>query len=205
MKNLLNIILSCLLFIACGETSNKKVEQQVVATSSEKEEITNNTSADYSSLLTNYKCDMSVSELTKILGVPESDLALLESSTTDKCTFNLAGFGEKALTGGTRLYWGPSPSSKAQNKKEIKSYLERKNEGIKIMGMDIVLAETEDCYIAYQPAHGRVIIYNDNYDTAFLLNYGQKNVNNVRTDEQHEALRLKMTDLANYLLQKHRK
>jgi len=72
------------------------------------------------------------------------------------------------------------------------------------MGMDIQLAETEDSYIAYQPGQGRILIYNENYDQAFLIRYGLRNANNDRTKEQHEALRLKMTDLANYLLKKHR-
>ena len=188
---------------AAKKEGNKTAENKTKV--EEKETYKSIKSADYSTLLTEYKCDMSISEVAEILEVPESDLSIAEYTTEGKCYFVLKGFGKNTLTGGTGILWGPSPSSKAQNKKEIKSYLEWKQEGVKIMGMDIALAETGDCYIAYQPAHGRLIIYNENYDTAFLINYGRKSSNNQRTDEQHEALRLKMTDLANYLLKKHRK
>lgn len=71
--------------------------------------------------------------------------------------------------------------------------------------MDIELAETGDCYIVYQPAQGRTMILNENESKFFLLRYGAKNANTDRTKEQHEALRLKMRDLANYLVKKHRK
>ena len=206
MKKIIKLSLLLILVIGCGEEPKKQSAKETVTASPKSDEETPaQTSADYSSLFSEYTCDMNLTELAKVLKVPEADLSLGDQAKQDKCTFNLVGFGENALSGDTRLHWGPSPSSKAQNKKDIKSYLERKKDGIKIMGMDIILAETEDCYIAYQPAHGRVIIYNENYDSAFLLNYGQKKVNNVRTDEQHEALRLKMTDLANYLVKKNRK
>jgi len=122
-----------------------------------------------------------------------------------KCSFTIKGFGKNTLGNESAISWGSYPTSKAQNKKEITGYLERKEEGLKIMGMDIELAATKDCYIAYQPAHGRIIIYNEHYDHAFLFNYGQKNANTNRTKEQHEELRLKMTNLANYLLKKHKK
>ncbi len=204
MKQLLYLSLYGILLISCGENPDKKAAQQADTTTTKNADETPKSSADYSSLLMDYQCDIDILELSKVLKVPQASLSLARHTLANNCKFNLKGFGAQTLTGETTLNWGPSPSSKAQNKKEIKSYLERKKDGIKIMGMDIQLAETGDCYLAYQPAHGRIIIYNENYDTAFLLHYGQRKINNVRTKEQHEALRLKMTDLANYLLKKHK-
>ena len=200
-------VLFLFLFIACTETPKKQDtgEQDSKQVSSEKEESSSNTSVDYSSLYNNDDCDMSIAELAEVLKVPESNLNKLDKIGGNKCSFDLKGFGTNTLDGDSRISWRSTPSSKKQNKKEIASYLERKEAGLKIMGMDIELAETGDCYIAQQPAHGRIIIYNENYDHAFLIHYGIKSANTNRTKEQHEELRLKMTNLANYLLQKHRK
>ena len=71
--------------------------------------------------------------------------------------------------------------------------------------MGIALSKTGDCYIARMPMHGRVIIYNENYDNAFMFNYSPKGIYKGRTDEQHTELGKKMIDLANYLLKKHKK
>ncbi|AWX45825.1 hypothetical protein HME9304_02855 [Flagellimonas maritima] len=196
------------LCMACNTATKKEsaaTESQATTTKTKKEGAKPMKSGDYSTLLINYSCDMDIPELAKVLQVLEADLSLSEYQTPGKCTFNLNGFGKNRLGGGTRLYWGPFPSSKGQNRKEIANYLKYKKEGTQFMGMDIALAETGDCYLAYQPAQGRMIIYNENYDQAFLINYDKKNANTDRTEEQHEALRLKMTDLANYLLKKHRK
>ncbi|WP_157483728.1 hypothetical protein [Maribacter hydrothermalis] len=207
MKNTIALLFLSLV-IACNESPKKEGVSKtdtVQQVSLEKEENNAMTSGDYSSLLTDYKCDMRISEVAEVLKVPESNLSQTDNSSENKCSFELIGFGKNTLGGDSHISWSSAPSSKKQNKKEIASYLERKEDGIKIMGMDIELAETGDCYIAQQPAHGRIIIYNENYDHAFLIHYGIKSANNNRTKEQHEELRLKMTDLANYLLQKHRK
>ncbi|WP_430428176.1 hypothetical protein [Maribacter litoralis] len=195
------------LLIACNDTPKKQdtSESDSKQVSSEKVESSSNTSGDYSSLYNNDDCDMSIAELAEVLKVPESNLEMLDKIGENKCSFDLKGFGTNTLDGDSRISWRSTPSSKKQNKKEIARYLERKEAGLKIMGMDIQLAETGDCYIAQQPAHGRIIIYNENYDQALLMHYGIKSANTDRTKEQHEELRLKMTDLANYLLQKHRK
>ena len=200
-------VLFLFLFIACTETPKKQSasESDSVSASSKQEENSSNSLGNYNSLFNNNDCDMSIAELAEVLKVPESNLNKLDKIGGNKCSFDLKGFGTNTLDGDSRISWRSTPSSKKQNKKEIASYLERKEAGLKIMGMDIELAETGDCYIAQQPAHGRIIIYNENYDHAFLIHYGIKSANNDRTKEQHEELRLKMTDLANYLLQKHRK
>lgn len=212
-KNIAILVLG--LCMACNTATKKSDSQagnETAATQSGTETVSKKRddskpmeSGNYSTLLTDYSCDMDIPELAKVLQVSEADLSLSEYQTPGKCTFNLNGFGKDAFDGTTRLFFGPSPSSKGQNKKEIANYLKDKEEGTQFMGMDIELAETGDCYLAFQPAQGRMIIYNENYDQAFLINYGQKNANTDRTEEQHEALRLKMTDLANHLLKKHRK
>ncbi|UII79834.1 hypothetical protein [Flagellimonas sp. CMM7] len=205
MKNIIALLIFTL-FIACK--SDKK-ESSTISSSAQTNQVKADTKAlesgDYSALLIDFKCDIDISELSQVLEVAETDLSLSQYPRQGKCTFNLKGFGKNTLGDDSGISWGPFPTSKAQNKKEIESYLKRKKEGLKIMGMDIQLAETGDCYLAYQPAHGRLLIYNEHYDQAFLMNYGIRSANNDRTKEQHEALRLKMTDLANYLLKKHRK
>ncbi|WP_350286625.1 hypothetical protein [uncultured Croceitalea sp.] len=205
MKNTVALLLITL-FIACK--SEKKESTITSSTPLTKDVKTSNStleSGNYSSLLIDFKCDINISELAQVLKVVETDLSISEYQRDGECRFNIKGFGKNNLGSASGISWGPFLTSKAQNKKEIESYLERKKEGLKIMGMDIQLSETEDCYIAYQPGHGRMLIYNENYDQAFLMNYGIRSANNDRTKEQHEALRLKMTDLANYLLKKHRK
>jgi len=159
-------------------------------------------------LLSNFECEMSISELAQVLNVSQVDISIPDYTLTTilpHCLFTLKGFGDDRVNGGSQLLFGPSPSTKGQNKKEISEFLKRKKDGLKIMGMDIELAKTGDCYIAYQPAQGRVIILNENESKFFLIRYGAKNSNTDRTKEQHEALRLKMRDLANYLVKKYRK
>lgn len=206
MKNTISILLFCLL-IACNEKTKKENSSKIdnVQVSTEKVETNSMESGDYSTLLSNFNCDKKISEVADVLKVPESDLSLSDNVRQNECSFNLNGYGKNTLGNGSRISWGTAPSSKKQIKKDIAGYLERKEDGLKIMGMDIELAETGDCYLAYQPGHGRIIIYNENYDQVFLLHYGFRSANTDRTKEQHEELRLKMTDLANYLLKKHRK
>ena len=205
MKNITALLL-IILFIACQ--SDKKQSSTESNTTSTSDVKTNNNRlkyGDYSSLLINFDCNMTISEVAEVLELPETAISTSDYQRKGKCSFNVKGFGTNTLGDKSTISWGPFPTSKAQNKKEITNYLKRKKEGLKIMGMDIQRAETGDCYLAYQPAHGRLIIYNENYDAAFIINYGRRNANTDRTKEQHEELRLKMTDLANYLLKKHRK
>ena len=210
MKNLTFTIFLFTL-MACNSSSEKKSIKSLEDTPNTIENKATQkpeSSADYNSLLSNFKCDVTISELAQVLKVSEMDLNIPDytlTTTLPHCLFNLKGFGKHRLNGGSELLFGPSPSTKAQNRKEISEYLKRKKEGLKIMGMDIELAETGDCYLAYQPAHGRVLILNENQSKFFLINYGAKNANTSRTKEQHEELRLKMRDLANYLLKKYRK
>tara|TARA_R110000868_G_scaffold337922_1_gene598728 strand:- start:2112 stop:2765 length:654 start_codon:yes stop_codon:yes gene_type:complete len=208
MKYLI-VLLTIPFLFACNTSSKKETNNNSTSKLEgkpvEQSESENMDSADYTSLLSHFKCEMDISEIANVLKVPETSLSLSNNSRQNECAFNLNGFGQNTLGEGSKISWGTAPSSKKQNKKEIRSYLERKEKELKIMGMDIELADTGDCYLAYQPAHGRIIIYNENYDDAFLLHYGFRSANTDRTTEQHEELRLKMTDLANYLLQKHRK
>ncbi|MGB3142829.1 MAG: hypothetical protein WBB24_01870 [Maribacter sp.] len=194
------------LFIACNENPKKAQisKPDTVQVLSKQVEANTMKSGDYSTLLANYTCDMKIAEVAKVLDVPESDLRISDNVRENACSFDLKGFSENNIREETQILWGPFPSTKKQNKKEIASYLERKEEGIKIRGMDIQLADTGDCYLAYLPSGGSIIIYNENYDNAFRLSYGTKNTY-LRTPEIHQELRLKMTDLAKYLLKKHRK
>jgi hypothetical protein len=207
MKNTVTILILTLL-LSCNNSTNKvdvsKADIKEESTSPNEAKPMN--SGNYNSLLVNYSCNMTDSELAKVLDVKEGDVSISEYSEPSKCVFNLKGFGENVMEEVTLISWGLQKSSKARNKKEIQNYLKNQKElGENVrLGMSIELAETKDSYIAQQPAHSRVIIYNENYDTAFMLYYGRKG-EFKRSDEDHKKLRLKMTDLANYLLNKHRK
>ncbi|NND16362.1 MAG: hypothetical protein HKN52_10820, partial [Eudoraea sp.] len=174
MRNSLYAICTLLVIVSCGETDKKQAEPESQATSNNEATSDVLASADYSSLLTEYSCDMEISDLAKVLGVPESDLSLPEQAMPNGCSFDLKGYGENPIGDPTRLYWNTSKNSKEGNKKEIETYLKNQEELPEniSMGMGIQLAETKDCYIAFQPAHGRVIIINENYDNMFLLSYG---------------------------------
>jgi hypothetical protein len=214
MKKFATLVLLVFFASSCKE-SGKNLEVENNTTEATKETLNSARkeninkalpSADYSSLLIDYECDMDFAEVAKVLAVAQSDLSTPEYKTPKDCSFILKGFGENSAGNGVRLLWNAYKSSKGQNKKEIRNYQKNQKElPEKVrLGMSIALAETKDCYIAQQPAHGRVIILNENYDAIFVLNYGRKGAFK-RTEEQHNVLKEKMTDLANYLLKKHKK
>lgn len=202
-KNIYILFLS--LIFACN-TTTQKADKDKVQTKNKKE-VTNiiKSSGNYSSLLEHYECDMESSEVAKILGVSEENVTTKKYSSNKKCYFNLSGYGSSS----SQISWGIVPATKKGNKKRINNYLNDKktlSKSIrKKIGTDFELAETGDCYLSQQSMHGRIIIYNEYYDSAFMLSYGNRNANNARTKEQQEELKQKMTDLANYLLKKHRK
>ena len=204
MQKTIGSALMLLAVISCGETAEKKVEQNTDQTSPKKEESGKVLpSADYSSLLQNYECDMDAAEVSRVLKIPETDVSIPEFTQAGNCSFEIKGFGENAL-GGTILSWGATPFSKADSKKEIQSALKDKEKNENIFGMDIELSETGDCYIRILPHVGRVIIYNENYDHAFFFTYSQRGIYK-RTEEEHAALGAKTIALANYLLKKHKR
>lgn len=205
MKKIAALVMTGLFLISCGEATEKKNDQ--INTSLDKpqseEPVKTAASADYSSLLLNYECDMTAAEVAKVLNIPETDVSTPEFTQTGNCSFEIKGFGANAL-GGTILSWGATPFSKSDNKKEIQSRLKAKENNESTFGMDIELSETRDCYIAITPHVGRVNIYNENYDSAFYFSYSQRGIYK-RTEEQHEKLTKKTIALANYLLKKHKK
>lgn len=205
MKKLPYIALVFAVLLSCGETAEKKTDQNTEQASSKKEESGKVLpSADYSSLLTNYECDMTATDVAKIFDLPETDVSIPEFTQAGKCSFEIKGFGKNAL-GGTIMTWGATPFSKADSKKEIQGFLKDQENNESMLGMGMELSETGDCYIARMPHVGRVIIYNENYDHAFFFQYSQKGIYKGRTDEQHAKLGEKTIALANYLLEKHKK
>lgn len=206
MKKSIPILIIVLLVIACGESQKKSAQEQKENIENPKKMIQNASlpSGDYSALLLNYECDMTAAELAQIFNIPEADVNIPEfAALAGRCSFEIKGFGENAQ-GGTIMSWGATPSSKAESKKEIQSFLKDQENNESMFGMGIDLAETGDCYIARMPHVGRVIIYNENYDHAFLFSYAQRGIYK-RTEEEHEVLTKKTIALANYLLKKHRK
>lgn len=233
MRRLTTIFSLSLLLISCGEAPKKNTAQQAEKTAKKDNSETKTlASGDYSSLLIDYSCDMEIAEVAEALDVPEASLSIPDYAEEPvfvelgKCWFILSGFGNDAGNEGTAINWGTTKMTKASIKKQIKSYLKDRDDGLeKITKMYIVEADTKDSYIATQLRYGRVIILNENYDNAFVILYGMPNkiVDNDdhqlvkqhaagtenpgtdRTTAQHKELTKKMVKLANYLLKKHRK
>ncbi len=195
------------LLVACkletkdnSSTTAKNETNQEVA-------ISNNSGADYSSLFKTYTCDVSSTDLAKILQIPVSDIGEQTSESSNKCLFKIKGFGEGHDDTGTTWRLMLVPSSKGQNKKEITALRRDKAElpsGI-LMGRDIVLADAGDCYISSQPKRGKVRILNENYDRFILITYQTKGSVKGRTEALHDQLNLKVKDLANHLVTTHKK
>ncbi|MDN3493456.1 hypothetical protein [Winogradskyella bathintestinalis] len=196
--------------VACKSETNKDTTStnQTVQKDKKKEvKISNTSSADYSSLFDTYTCDVSVSDLAKVLQIPEPNISAQTSKSPNECLFKINGFGEGHDNTGTTFRFMSVPSSKGQSKKEIANLLKDKAElpsGV-LMGRDIVLADAGDCYITLQPRRGTVRILNQNYDSFFVITYQTKASVQGRTEEQHEALTNKVKDLANYLVTTHKK
>ncbi|MGB5169958.1 hypothetical protein [Eudoraea sp.] len=204
MQKLVSTILLIVLFISCGETKEKKTNQN---TSQDKtEESTEDlSSADYNSLLINYECDMTVTEVAGVLNLSETAVVLADYQSPGKCSFAIEGFGKNPLGDDTVVIWFLEELGKAQVSKEIKSYLDEQANNEEVLSMDIELSETGDSYIVKRPANGQVVIMNGNYDHWLVLSYSPKHSYKSRTTEQHAELGAKMVDLANYLLKKHKK
>ena len=205
MQKLISSILILGLLISCGETKKKESKNEEQEVSKQETAIEALPSADYSSLLVNYECDMDVAEVAKALQLSETDVSLAKYQQPGACSFSVKGFGQNGLGDDTVITWHLEELGKAQVNKEIKSYLDDQANNESVLGMGIDLSETGDTYIARQPMHGRVVIMNSNYDKWLLLSYAPKHLYKSRTPAQHDALGEKMIVLANYLLKKHRK
>lgn len=206
MKKLPYIALVFAVLLSCGETAEKKKDQNTSQDKSKPSEASKTLpSADYSSLLVNYKCDMDVAEVAKVLNISETDVSLANYQPPGGCSFSVKGFGQNGLGDDTTIIWYLEELGKAQVNKEIKSYLDDQTNNEEALGMGIDLAETGDSYIVNRPMNGQVVIMNANYNHWLVLSYSPKHSYKSRTPEQHSKLGAKMGDLANYLLKKHKK
>lgn len=206
MKKLLTFAIIIVL-IAYKSEANKDTKE-VVKNEPKKEVVTqNNSKADYSTLFDTYNCDVSIEDLAKVLQIPASDITLGKNPKAEHCLFQLKGFGEGYENEGTYLSFGPSFSTKNQNKKVITESLKEKaempNEKM-FAGRDIVLADAGDCYILIQSGHGRALLLNENYERLFKISYGNRASVQGRTEEQHKLVTEQVKDLANYLVTKHK-
>lgn len=199
---------------ACGETATEQLGNEPAVSELGNPGRGTSPGADYSSLLRSYRCDMTVADVARVLGVPERSMgipdyaAMPSFAKTGKCFFTVEGFGEDADGGQTQISWGSQDDmSMSDVKSEIESYsknLRDMPESVrKITGLDLRVADTEDSYLAYQNKTGRIFILNE-YHGALLLTYETARAGSSRTQEQQEALKDKMTQLANYLLEKHK-
>ncbi len=206
MQKLVSTILLITLLISCGETKEKKQDQNTNQEVLQKaESIETLPSADYSSLLVNYECDMTVAEVASAMNIPESDVSMSKFQRPGGCLFSIKGFGENTLGDDTAIGWFLEELGKAQVSKEIKNYLDDEANNESVLGMGIDLSETGDSYITRQPMQGNVVIMNANYDSWLAMTYAPKHMYKSRTAEQHAELGEKMIGLGNYLLEKHKK
>lgn len=191
------------ILVSCGENAGKKITNQKNTQEATSSKVL--PSADYSSLLINYECDITPVEVAKIFNIPETDVSIAEHQSPGSCAFSLKGFGQNPLGDDTPINLFLEDLGKNQVNKEIKSYLDNKSNNESTMGMGIDLSETGDSYIVWQSVRGMVVIMNANYDNWLVLSYSPKYMYKSRTQEQHDALGEKTIALANYLLKKHKK
>jgi hypothetical protein len=143
-----------------------------------------------------------------VFKIPVSDITLGKNPNAEHCLFQLKSFGEGYEDEGTYLNFGPSFSTKNQNKKVIIESLKEKAEMPNrkmFAGRDILLADAGDCYMMIQSGHGRVLLLNENYERLFTISYGNSASVQGRTEEQHKLVTEKVKDLANYLVTKNKK
>jgi hypothetical protein len=195
------LLLISILCMACNDTQKKEVEVISDSKSVEHEqtELKDLSRDKYSTLFKDYNCDISIEEIAKLLNVPITDIEMPSKiNNGKKCVVRYSRNG----TYESNLTWGSVPASKKGNLEALNKALKYKEDGVTILGSDIVIAETEDCFLLRTPVNGRITIRSTNNDGAFQLFYGSRG---KRTKEQHEEMKVKMTYLANYLLKKHRK
>ncbi|WGK64041.1 hypothetical protein [Croceiramulus getboli] len=210
MKKITILVFAFTVLLGCNtESKSKDTSDPTMEIAPQKPNTTSSLkSGDYTTLFENYKCPIIDDNLAQALEVSPDELTQIQTNTANLCVYQIQGFGKNKLNEPAQLSWGPIPSTKAANKNEIQSGLKIKEDDApsELFGMGISLADTQDSYIYRQPHVGRVLIYNENYDQAFLISYGMSgSVYNDRTPEQHQELTQKMVMLANYLLKKHRK
>ena len=206
MKHTITLFVTVLaLFVfTCKETESKTSDQIIANTEVQtmaSDEVAQ--TSDYSSLLKSYECDMTTAEIANALQVSEADIIPTDIKRNGWCTFQMKGFGQNTLGKDTFIEWGLDPSGNVSIKKEIESYEEAQANNIQ--GMTIERSENGDCYIAKSPKYGRVVILKENYNKLFFFNYAPKHNYKTRTQEQHDDLGKKMVQLANYLINKHKK
>lgn len=189
------------LFLACStspQTEANPPTSQSESPAMPEETTESKPSADYSSLFLNYQCDLTLEEVAEILELPIADLKMEPSLNTGAaCIVSYSRNG----TYECELSWGKAPSTQSGNKKAIAKALRDKEKGSSPY-TDITLSEAGDCYLQHIPMRGRIQIRNEDQEGSFGLIYGNRG---KRSDEQHAEMRAKMTRMANYLLEKHRK
>ncbi|NCO63591.1 MAG: hypothetical protein GW839_09925 [Flavobacteriales bacterium] len=208
MRKIIYTVTILLISISCNKTVKNEASDSIKSKyENSKKEETGKTlpSADYSSLLVNYECDMTAAEIAKVFDIPETDVSVPEYQRAGRCAFVIKGFGQNTLGDETVIQWFLENVGKAQVKKEIQNYLKDQANNKSVLGMGIEMSETGDSYVAKIPMSGRAVIMNENYDSWLLLSYSQKGMYKSRTEAQHAALGEKTMALANYLLKKHKK
>jgi len=197
-------VLAILLF-SCGESQEKSTNQSATEeNSTEIQKEASISSADYSSLFTDFSCNVTVSELAQALNLPESDISIPKHLPSSGCAFVINGFGKNAFGEETTIHWFLEKTSKDEVKEQIQSYSETEVSN-NVLAMGLEMSETGDTYLAKAPSYGRVNVLNENHENWLLISYAPMHQYKARTQEQHIALGAKMIDLANYLLKKHKK
>ena len=88
-------VILCSILVSCGENTGKKTPNQESSKEAKSSKVL--PSADYSSLLINYECEITPVELAKIFNIPETDVSIPENQRTGRCAFNIKGFGQNPL------------------------------------------------------------------------------------------------------------
>ena len=214
---LLMISFTCLLLFACNSSVEKKMENnnstntEASENASQKQTVDKNSlkqNGDYTTLFSRDEknCDvMSTNEMASILNLEASNV-IGSNEGYGYCRFDLQlKDGSK-----TRISIHPLAWERKEVQREINSYKETEadfgkdnNQGI------LVVSNTEDTYFAIRRSRGELFMFNPNYDSAILIQFGSTieavNKKITYTEDQKKERMDTAIAVANFLLEKYRK
>lgn len=196
----LNYLLLSLMLIGCNTSEDKKqvvqnTKTETSASTSKKVDKTSPQSieldqnGDYTSLFSRESCEgiITAEEISRVTG----NAVLREDAPG--CLFEITIPGEEP----NNISINSGQMNRSDIAKEIKSFI--KNAPI----LQHVISDTGDTYLCMQATHGRILLYNTNYDGYVLLSYlsAMERVNISK--EQKEERQKSGLKIANAILKKH--
>lgn len=191
-------ILVFLLLIGCNSSEKKdKIETPVKtakpsAKTEKKAEIDLPQNSNYTALFNNEECSsiITAAQIEKATG-----MSVTPKMDKQFCRYELPIAGKKP----TSYMIDQFAMSKNQVQKEIESYIKNKP------FLHAQVSETGDSYVCMQASHGRVIIYNSNYENGIIVSYGSRPTRSMFTKEEQETQNQVALTIANAILKNNQK